>query len=140
VVDIPLNGPVGQQRWAPTSLAELDDRYEVSIGEGTLDLQSIDIPADEGVEVSATVGVGHLVVLVPDSMAVEVTADIGAGESDLFGLQQTGVGVDAGQTVAGAERSGTLVLSTQVGVGQVEVRRVADLTNGEAPDPELPLR
>ncbi len=126
VVDIPLSGPVGQQRWAPTTLAELDHRYEVSLGEGTLDLQAINIPAGERVDIAASVGVGHLVVLVPPGVAVDVTADIGAGESSVFGLQQNGAGVTVDQRDAGDASSGTLALDLQVGLGQLEVRRATD--------------
>ena len=38
IVDIPLNGPIGTQRWAPQRSTRSQDLYEVSIGEGTLDL------------------------------------------------------------------------------------------------------
>ena len=136
VVDIPLEGPVGQQRWTPAGLEDLADSYAVSIGEGTLDLQAVDVPAGDRVEVEASVGVGHLVVLVPVGMAVDVRTDVGAGESYVFGLRQNGVDVNAVQREPGVASSGTLFLDLEIGVGQIEVRRTFDFI----PDSPTPPR
>jgi phage shock protein PspC (stress-responsive transcriptional regulator) len=137
VVDIPLEGPVGQQRWAPASLDDLDERYEVSLGEGTLDLTALTIPEGERVAVDVSVGVGHLVVLVPPPMAADVTTDVGAGESLVFGQRQEGMDITTDRSVAGRPSSGTIDLDLEVGLGQIEVRRdpdvVVDLTESPAP-------
>jgi phage shock protein PspC (stress-responsive transcriptional regulator) len=138
VVDIPLAGPIGQQRWAPASLAQLDDDYAVSLGEGTLDLRAVDIPTGERVELEASVGVGHLVVLVPDGPAVEVSTAVGAGESDVLGQRQSGYDVTTDRQVDGDATSGTIALDLQVGVGQVEVRRGLDLVS-DSPVPTTTL-
>lgn len=127
-VDIPLSGPVGQQRWTPQRLADVEDEYEVSMGEGVLDLGAVDIRAGERVSVDVRIGLGHLVVLVPDGMAVDVTTDVGAGESAVLDLRQSGVGFTTDQHASGDPTSGTLVLDLQVGMGQIEVRRTADGT------------
>ncbi len=130
MVDIPLSGPVGDQRWAPQRLADLEDRYEVSIGEGTLDLTSLQLAGDDQVRIDASVGIGHLEVIVPADAVVEVDSEVGMGESRVLGLEQNGVGVDATQRDDGS--GGTIELDLQVGLGQVEVSRgLAD-----APDPE----
>ncbi|MEQ1788042.1 MAG: LiaF domain-containing protein, partial [Acidimicrobiales bacterium] len=123
-VDIPLSGPMGKQLWEPERLADLEDAYEVSLGEGTIDLSAIEIPQDDRVQLDASVGMGHLVVLVPDGMTLDVTTDVGAGESDVLGRRQNGVGVTTDLRDEGDADSGTLVLDLQVGLGQIEVRRV----------------
>jgi phage shock protein PspC (stress-responsive transcriptional regulator) len=138
VVDIPLDGPVGQQRWTPGSLEDLDDRYEVSLGEGTLDLTALTIPEGDRVAVDVSVGVGHLVVLVPVAMAADVTTDLGAGESIVFGQRQEGVDITTDQSVTGGPSSGTIDLDLEVGLGQIEVRRSPDIVSGEAPTVVLP--
>jgi len=135
VVDIPLDGPVGQQRWTPGSLEDLDERYEVSLGEGTLDLTALTIPEGDRVQVDVSVGVGHLVVLVPVPMAVDVTTDLGAGESNVFGQRQEGMDITTEQSVAGSPSSGTMDLDLEVGLGQIEVRRDPDIVNGGSPTP-----
>lgn len=127
LIDIPLSGPVGRQHWVPADLADLEDSYEVSIGEAELDLRSVVIPAGERVPVTMSVGVGHLVVLVPRDAAIEVTTDVGAGEAVVLGETREGVGVTADQFAPGGTRSGTLVLDLQVGMGQIEVRRSTDV-------------
>lgn len=131
-LDIPLSGPVGEQRWAPERLVDLEDAYEVSLGEGTLDLSAIQIPEDDRILLDASVGMGHLVVLVPDGMTVDVTTDVGAGESNVLDRRQNGVGVTSELRDEGDADSGTLVLDLQVGLGQIEVRRV-DADPSEAP-------
>ena len=75
VIDIPLDGPVGPAALgAHDPSRELDDRYEVSLGEGTLDLRGVDIPAGErdgrsrSASASATSSCSC-----PTGMAVEVT-------------------------------------------------------------------
>jgi phage shock protein PspC (stress-responsive transcriptional regulator) len=121
-IDIPLNGPLGQQRWSPDQPRELQDVYEVSMGEGTLDLSDLPIRSGEEVAIRATVGFGHLVVLVAEGEPVFVNAEVGAGEVVVFGEERNGVGVDLHESF-GSDGDG-LVLDLEVGMGQIEVRRV----------------
>ncbi len=126
VVDIPLSGPIGRQEWAPRSAAEIEDLYDVSMGEGVLDLTAIRLPAGDELEVEASVGIGHLLVLVPADLALEVSTDVGTGESDVLGFRQDGVGVTTDRRIGGAPDRGTLRLDLQVGLGEIEVRRTDD--------------
>ena len=65
IADIPLSGPVGQRHWAPRSIADVAGQYELSIGEGTLDLRGLRLEPGDSIEIAASVGVGRLAVLVP---------------------------------------------------------------------------
>lgn len=123
VVDIPLSGPVGEQRWTPQRLSEVADHYEMSMGEGTLDLSDIDLAARERLEVEVTIGLGHVVVLVPRGPTVETTSEVGAGEATVLGSAQDGLGFTNEQRHPGDSRAGTIVLDLRVGLGQIEVRR-----------------
>lgn len=123
VVDIPLSGPIGEQQWAPQRVADVEGLYDVSIGEGTLDLTAIELAPGDRLGLEATVGLGHLVVLVPEGLALEVTTEVGAGESQVLDLQQNGVGITTDQQEGDPDATGTLVLDLHVGMGQVEVRR-----------------
>ena len=127
-VDIPLSGPIGDQTWRPWSLAEVADDYEVSVGEGTLDLTAIDIPRGDRLDIEASVGVGHLIVLIPTGMTAEITSDVGAGEAMVFDQQHDGVGVTTDRRLEGTADSGTLHLDLQVGMGKIEVHEVTDTT------------
>src|SRR5690606_7415515 len=69
--DLPMSGPVGERTWVPESIDRLQ-HYEVSVGEGTLDRTELEVPDGETVDIRASVGVGHLLVIVPDDVALEI--------------------------------------------------------------------
>ena len=123
VIDIPLTGPIGQQRWTPVRVADVTARHEVSVGEGTLDLTGVDVARGERLPVTASVGIGHLIVLVPRDLALDVTTTVGAGESRVLGVPESGVGVSTSRFDEAGTTGGTLVLDLQVGIGQIEVVR-----------------
>jgi len=122
-VDIPLSGPIGDRTWAPEARSAVEDRYELSIGEGTLDLTGVTLQADDHLAVEAAVGIGHLVIEVPEGPTVIVSADVAAGEAVVFGHPDSGMGVSTERTVRRRGDEGTIELDLQVGFGQIEVRR-----------------
>jgi hypothetical protein len=121
-VDIPLSGPVGEQRWSPDSVDELEELYDVSMGEGTLDLTDLEVPSASDVSVAASVGLGHLVVLVAEDEDVFVNTKVGAGEAVVFGVEHNGMSFDTHDDFTDGDGDG-LVLDLEVGMGQIEVRR-----------------
>ena len=144
VVDIPLSGPVGSRTWAPQSVAQVADRYELSVGEGILDLTDLELGRGDDVHLVASVGIGHLRVEVPAGVAVEVHARAGAGDTVLLGESNSGVGVEVDRTYrdVGADGAmGTLHLDLEVGLGQVELfvslpdRAVTERTSAPKPTP-----
>jgi predicted membrane protein len=122
-IDIPFSGPIGEQYWSPATRTQLEevDAYDVSMGEGTLDLSELVLLRRE-TSVTATVGLGHLVVLVPEDQDVSVNTEVGAGEVVVFGREQNGVGFETHDSFPGD--GATLILDLEVGMGQIEVRRV----------------
>ena len=70
----------------------------------------------------ATAGLGHLVVLVLEDQDLVVNTEVGAGEAVVFGEKQNGVGFETHDRHPG--EGGTLTLDLEVGMGQIEVRRV----------------
>ena len=70
----------------------------------------------------ARVGVGELVVELPDGVSVEVVASSGLGEVQVLGQQEGGFGsrIDAVSEYGGDRR---LVLDVRVGLGQVRVEQ-----------------
>jgi phage shock protein PspC (stress-responsive transcriptional regulator) len=124
VVDIPLSGPVGSRTWTPQSVSQVADRYELSVGEGILDLTDLELGRGDDIEVVASIGIGHLRVQVPAGVAVQVHARAGAGDTLLLGESNSGVGVEVDRTYGRDGTSsvaGTLHLDLEVGLGQVEV-------------------
>ncbi|MET0727287.1 MAG: PspC domain-containing protein [Acidimicrobiales bacterium] len=121
VIDIPLSGPIGHRTWVPRTLAQVDERYEVSVGEGLIDLTGLNLDGGDRLDVRATVGIGHLVIEVPEGVLIEVTADVGAGETRIGPYQDNGLGVTSNRVLGAADTTGTIDLDLEVGVGQIDV-------------------
>jgi len=124
-----LAGGAGERTWVPVA-ADDGASYELGAGEATLDLRRVE-PGSVGV-LTARVGLGRLLVLVPDDLRVRVVPEIGLGEL----VRDDG----NGRTVSSAEPfddrgmaevllgpadGRELVLGAEVGLGELEVRRVA---------------
>jgi len=114
LVDVPFTGGVGDQSLAPTGVAATE--YHWAIGSMKIDFSQADFPTEQ---VEVTVGIGELVVTVPDGIAVDVHARAGIGQVVLFGTEVSGVSPEDTLSEAGA----TLHLDVRVGLGRVEVKR-----------------
>ena len=119
-LDVPLAGGVGDRTERPTTPADLTG-YELGVGNLLLDLRQLQVPPGT-TTVEARVGVGELVVELPDGVSVEVMASAGLGEVQVLGQQEGGFGsrVDAVGLGGGDRR---LQLDARVGLGQVRVER-----------------
>jgi len=142
---VPLRGSIGDTQWRPTSAAQVAPTYRQAIGNMELDLRNVTFAAGT-TRVTATVGIGRLVVYVPVGPTVSVTAHSGLGDVQVFGQDQGGfstrqtVEVPAtapgapaapgsapagitGTTVAATTGGAHLVIDAETGVGRVEVVR-----------------
>jgi predicted membrane protein len=119
-LDVPLAGGVGDRTEQPTTPADLTT-YELGVGDLLLDLRQLQVPPGT-TAVEARVGVGELVVELPDGVTVEVLASSGLGEVQVLGQQEGGFGsrIDAVSEAGGDRR---LQLDARVGLGQVRVER-----------------
>ena len=122
-IDFPLGGGVGERQERPATVAELREEYRLGIGQFTLDLtglSSAELQRDAGARVR--VGIGQLVVIVPDGLAVRVEARATLGNVRIFGNEEGGFGIERSHLpTLFDETIVDLVLS--VGLGEVEVRR-----------------
>lgn len=118
ILDVPFEGGVGERAFTPDSVTELRDEYRLAIGKMTVDLTGAET-ALTGQRIEITLGIGELVVLLPDGVAVRVEGHAGAGEVLLFGEGHGGVNVDE---VAGDDDP-DVQIEASVGLGKVEVRR-----------------
>jgi phage shock protein PspC (stress-responsive transcriptional regulator)/predicted membrane protein len=121
-VRVPIFAGIGDRVAHPVAFASVDTRYEQGIGNLELDLQDVQFPVGE-THVKATLGIGDLVVHVPDNVTVQVDARASAGEVSLFGTTHNGRVVHERTVQSGTDPSRVLVLDTRVGLGQIEVRR-----------------
>jgi phage shock protein PspC (stress-responsive transcriptional regulator) len=127
IVDIPWEGGVGNKRWDVTSVRDLQDSYELGIGEGTLDLRDLDLSGRAGstYATDVNVGVGHLLVLVPAGATLKVDGEVDAGDADVLGRHEEGMNVDVHRTIKGDADQGTIALDLHLGLGHIEVRAAA---------------
>jgi phage shock protein PspC (stress-responsive transcriptional regulator) len=122
--DVHLRGGWGDRDVAVASVADLHDRYDLSAGRLRLDLRALELSEGEERSVRARVGMGDLVIRVPQGVTVDADARSGAGEVELFGHQSDGL--DVTRTTAhdeGTGTGGTLHLDADVGLGRVVVVR-----------------
>src|SRR5690606_21553322 len=111
---------VGERTWVPESIDRLQ-HYEVSVGEGTLDLTELEVPDGETVDIRASVGVGHLLVIVPDDVALEIYGEASLGDVKIFGRSSSGWGPSTSRSFDRDRFEEVLALELEVGIGQVEV-------------------
>jgi phage shock protein PspC (stress-responsive transcriptional regulator) len=123
LIDVPFKGGVGQRTERPSSTAELKPEYHLAAGELRLDLRDVSFPQNSTTDVEATVGAGHLVVIVPGGVEVDVHGHAGAGEVQFPGDDgQGGVRVDRDTQLHAMEGAARIKLDAEVGLGQVEVQ------------------
>jgi len=123
VVRVPVFGGVGDRISHPVAFASVGSKYQQGIGNLDVDLQDVQFPPGQ-THVKATLGVGDLVIRVPENVTVKVDARAAAGEVNLFGKTTDGTSVHETLISPGTPRlTRILVLDARVGLGHLEVQR-----------------
>ena len=126
VIDVPISGGIGEQRATPLTLADLHDDYHLGIGELRLDLSHLTFEAGTTHTIKATVGIGHVLVILPRNVTVQLHGHSGMGEVRVLDQHDGGYRINRDTTLSGGgENSGRLVLDLEAGLGQVEVTDAA---------------
>jgi hypothetical protein len=113
-----LTWSAGTRDWTPMP-GDLSSSYVLGAGKADLDLTGLD--PTRSVTVAARIGVGRLMVTVPDGMGLVVDAKVGAGRVYLLGHEQDGSGITTTTTLPARAHDGTLTLHLQGGFGDLEV-------------------
>jgi hypothetical protein len=118
-IPVPLEGGFAEQAFGPTTVGELRPEYRLTGGDMRIDLTGL--PAAGGpITLDASVGVGRLVVVIPDGARLALDARVSGGRLSLFGNRQTGTGL--ADRIERPGRSGPdLVLRLEAGLGEVRV-------------------
>src|SRR5439155_842934 len=120
--DVSLRGGIGDRAERPLSVRDLQKEYRLGIGELDVDLRKLELPPGE-TTISARVGIGDLVIEVPEDVAVAVTGKVHGGDLEILGRDESGWHVHqrvVGRQFEAAERR--LVVDATVGLGDLEVR------------------
>jgi hypothetical protein len=127
-VDVPFTGGVGQREITPLTAADLDPRYDLAVGQMVIDLSQLQLQPGEEVEVEARVGIGELVVDVPEGLNVDAHAQAGLGDVQLLDQQASGFGPErqvmgcVRRPVGGRRTRQPPCVSLDLSVGLGEVR------------------
>jgi len=120
---VSVSAGVGEKLERPLAATALQPTYELGVGELELDLSAVALSPGT-TRIDASVGVGELVITVPDGVALEIDAQAGVGEINVLGDRDEGVDARGSVTVAGTTADApVLELEADVGFGYVEVRR-----------------
>jgi hypothetical protein len=123
ITPVSVGAGVGEKTERPTTVAALDSSYEHGIGDLELDLGDLTLPAGT-TSVDASVGIGKLVVTVPEDVAVVIDAHAGVGSIDLMGARDDGVDADRELTLPGSTPDAPMLdLEADIGVGDIQVQR-----------------
>ena len=119
--NISIRGGIGDRTFHPTVLTA-NHTYRLGVGDMTLDLRSTALNQGENI-VRANVSVGHLLVRVPEGVALRVDADARLGSAEVLGdkLDIHGHQADTYMTPGYDKAAQQLKLDLSVGVGQIEV-------------------
>ncbi len=116
-----FQGGVGDRLVEITTVNDIEPDYNLSMGTLTIDLTELADFQGEAT-LNASVGLGEMIVRVPQDVGVEVTARSGAGEVEIFGQGADGMGVDETYRSPGFEdMEDILFLDIAVFLGRVEV-------------------
>jgi len=126
-VDIPLSGGFGERHVEPVSASEFGDPVRVAAGKITIDLTRFNDPDATGV-LDASVGAGEIVVIYPDDIRLEATADVSAGDinRDLAGDIRVN-GESVVHDPVGASK-GTVRLNLDLGAGNIRFEEAGRAT------------
>jgi phage shock protein PspC (stress-responsive transcriptional regulator) len=120
-IGVPLFSGIGDRVVRPSAATGVRSKYELGIGNLTLDLGDVAIPRGQTF-VNARVGIGNLRVVVPQDASVDVRGSVGIGAVDL--LDQSDSGTSVHDHVVDRTGSGrVVVLKARTGLGKVEVER-----------------
>ena len=117
-----LSAGIGEQDERPLDTAQLERSYEFGIGDFTVDLNEVALPPGT-TKVDVELGIGNLLVRVPEDAALEIGAHADGGQVTVLGE------TDDGQTPRARGRPGTtpdaptLEFDADIGFGHLAVLR-----------------
>jgi hypothetical protein len=117
---------LGERVVTPRNAGEIPDRYRLQFGQLMLDLSDLDLRAGT-TTINASVGMGQLIVRVPEDTAVNVEAKMGGGEIKIFDrTERSGANIsESFSTENYSSAARRVALKLVVGFGTIEVNRAS---------------
>jgi len=116
-----FQGGIGDRVIEVSSVDDIRPDYNLAMGKLVLDLTEMD-DIEAGTRLTASVGMGELIIRIPEGTEARVEARVGAGQLEILGRITDGVGVEETFTAPGSgPGSPSLSLDLQAFAGRVEV-------------------
>ena len=116
-----FQGGVGERVVDVATVADLDADYNVAMGQLTIDMRDV-TDVTSHVSLKASVGLGELLIRLPEGVDFEVNANAGAGQIEIQGQSRDGLGVENHySTPSFDEDAAGITLDLDVFMGRVEV-------------------
>lgn len=113
LIDVPLGGGIGEEMHRPAG--DTESEYRWGIGSMTVDLTDARF-VDDAIDIS--VGIGELIVILPDETRFDIEATVGLGEVQVGGERSGGIG----RQIDVADPGAVVLLRIEVGIGKAEVK------------------
>jgi predicted RND superfamily exporter protein len=120
---VSLSAGVGDKDERPLHATQLERSYEFGVGHYNVDLTDVALPPGT-TKIDVELGIGDLLVKVPEHAALEIRAHADGGQVTVLGRTEEGTRPDAHAVVPGSTSAApTLELDAEVGFGHLAVRR-----------------
>lgn len=122
------SGSVGERNWTPTTAQELQAPFDLSVGDGTLDLTGL--PASEARKAKTVrlhQGIGSLTLIVPSAYGTRVNVDTGIGEISVERggrrsvVQPEPSDRDVGRALTFGSGTPALTIDADLGIGDLTI-------------------
>jgi phage shock protein PspC (stress-responsive transcriptional regulator) len=117
---IDLSGGVGDREYRPIAASDIQDGYELGMGELVVDLRDTNLPPGD-TPLDLRLGMGQITVLVPEDVCVATNAEVGAGDVDVFDRGSEGVDIDWRDSPSASPGGSRVVLDAEIGLGALLV-------------------
>lgn len=116
-----FQGGIGDRTIELTTVDDIATDYNLAMGKLTIDLRQVG-DLRTGTTVDASVGMGDLIIRIPEGTDISVNARVGAGELEIFDRVSDGLGISETYMTPGLnEGEATLILDLEMFTGHVEV-------------------
>lgn len=133
LTDMVIHDHAGEFIYTPFTPANVRPEYHLGAGHLRVDLTRFDWTPGTTVRTRILMGAGNLEVVVPDGVAVKLSAHVGGGVIQSFGRQRDGLSVDYA-TQTGPSGGPLLVLRADASFGRILIIR-PEHTGSQSPVP-----
>jgi hypothetical protein len=123
LIDVPLQGGVGDRKYRPGSFAALRPEYELAVGDLSLGLRDLPSSVRASRTVHVRLGMGRMTVHVASDAVVQVLAHAEVGRVEVFDRAESGFDVDVRSLPSIPAGGPVLTLDLSIGVGEIRVFR-----------------